>query len=196
MRNGRKLPALAGLVMLLVGTSGTVWAVEDICRTCHGNSVANIHHVGAMTCIACHSPGVVIRDCTASGCHDSFNLSNVCLSVEEESIAVAIDDAYTMNAHQVDQTEFEVSDSVMYHIDYTIFGDPGTRYKVIISIKSMGDKLTEVVRRRPGSYSTKMTNLADGGDVKRHTVTYTVKLRKGRTLLDVDTDTSQITVNP
>lgn len=196
MKNGRRLPALAGLVMLLVGTSGTVWAVEDICRTCHGNSVADIHHVGAMRCIACHSPGVVIRDCTTSGCHDPSNLSNVCLSVEDESIAIEIDDAYTMNARQVDQTEFDVSDSVMYHVDYTIFGDPGIRYKVILIIKSMGDTLREVVRSEPGSYSIKMTNLADGDDLGTHTVKYRIKLKKGRTLLDVDTDTSQIAVNP
>ena len=196
MKNGRKLPALAVLVMLWVGTSGTVGAVEDICRTCHGNSVADIHHVWATTCVACHSAGVVIRDCTTSGCHDLSNLRNVCLSAEEESAAVEIDDAYTMNAHELDQTEFEVSDSVMYRVDYTILGDPEKKYSVILTIKSMGDTLKEVARHKPGSYSTAMANLAHDGDVGPHRVRYMVKLKNNRTLLDADTDSSRITVDP
>jgi len=196
MKNSRKVPTLVGLVLLLVGTPGSVRAVEDICRTCHGNSVADIHHVWAMTCMACHSPGVVIRDCTTGGCHDLSNLSDVCLSAEEDFIAVEIDDAYTMNAEKAYQTAFDVQDVVMYHIDYTIFGDPGKRYKVILSIKSMGDTLREVVRSEPGSYSIEKTNPADGDDGGTHTVKYQMKLKKGRRLLDVDIDTSQITVNP
>jgi hypothetical protein len=41
-----------------------------------------------------------------------------------------------------------------------------------------------------------MLNLAGSGDVGTHTVDDKVKLKKGSTLLDIDKDTSQITVNP
>ena len=107
---------------------------------------------------------------------------------------VAIDDAFTMNYMQEPETEFYVWDPVMYQVDYTITGNPTTTYKTVIIIKSMGDKLKEVESHKPGSYTTIMTNLASDDDVGTHTVQYTVKLKKGG-LLDLDTDTSQITVD-
>ena len=109
---------------------------------------------------------------------------------------VVIDDAFTMNQYQDPETEFYVWDPVMYQVDFTITGTAGQTYKAVIIIKSMGDTLREVQNHLPGSYSVNMLNLAGSGDVGTHTVKYTVKLKKGRTLLDVDTDTSQITVNP
>jgi hypothetical protein len=109
--------------------------------------------------------------------------------------AVIIDDAYTMNYKRESETEFYVGNPVIYKVYYTITGNPDKRYKAIIIINSMGDKLREVKKHKPGSYTTKILNLADSDDVGTHTVTYNIKLRK-RGLLDIDTDTSQITVNP
>jgi hypothetical protein len=109
---------------------------------------------------------------------------------------VVIDDAFTMHYMMEPQAEFYVWDPVMYQVDYTITGDPGTNYKAIIVVQSMGDKLREVERHKPGSYSTLFTNLARSDDEGTHSVNYTVKLKKAKTLVDVDTDTSQITVYP
>ena len=107
---------------------------------------------------------------------------------------VVIGDAFTMNYMMEPETEFYVWDPVMYQVDYTITGDPGTTYKATIIVNSMGDKLREVEQHKPGSYSTVFTNLARSDDVGDHTVNYTVKLKKGKALVDVATDTSQITV--
>ena len=109
---------------------------------------------------------------------------------------VEIDSAYTMNYMRDSETEFYVWDPVMYHIDYTITGDAGTTYKAIIIIKSMGDKLRTTEKHKPGSYTTINANLARDDDVGTHTVNYKIKLKKGSTLQDIDTDTSQITVYP
>jgi hypothetical protein len=89
-----------------------------------------------------------------------------------------------------------VWDPVMYQVDYTIIGNASTAYKAVIIVKSMGDKLRLVEKHKPGSYSTMFTNLARSDDVGTHTVSYTVKLKNGATLVDTDTDTSQITVYP
>jgi hypothetical protein len=109
---------------------------------------------------------------------------------------VMIDDAFTMNYMMEPETEFDVWDPVMYQVDYTITGDLNTTYKAVIIIKSMGDKLREVEKHKPGSYTTIFTNLARSDDVGTHTVNYIVKLKIGATLIDKDTDTSQITVYP
>ena len=109
---------------------------------------------------------------------------------------VVIDDAFTMNYMMDPEEEFYVWDPVMYQVDYTVNGDAGTTYKAVIIIKSMGDKLREVENHKPGSYTTIFTNLARSDDVGTHTVNYIVKLKIGATLLDKDTDTSQITVYP
>ncbi len=58
---------------------------ESYCRSCHGNSVADLHHhteivLGDGLCAPCHEiipdpPGVtVIKDCTTSGCHSLNDL--------------------------------------------------------------------------------------------------------------------------
>jgi hypothetical protein len=109
---------------------------------------------------------------------------------------VVIDNAFTMNYMQDPQTEFFVWDPVMYQVDYTITGNASTTYKAVIIVKSMGDKLREVEKHKPGSYSTIFTNLARSDDEGTHTVNYIVRLKIGATLLDKDTDASEITVYP
>lgn len=107
---------------------------------------------------------------------------------------IVIDDAYTMNHMMEPATEFEAWDPVMYHVDYTITGNAGTTYIVKVIIKSMGDRIVLTEKHLPGSYTTVTTNLARDDDVGTHTVIYKVKLRKGG-LLDIDTDSSEITVS-
>jgi hypothetical protein len=78
--NSKKFLVLAGLLVLLLGSAGTAWAVEDVCRACHGVSVADMHHVEATECTSCHPGGAVTRDCTASGCHNLGDLPPYCLA--------------------------------------------------------------------------------------------------------------------
>jgi hypothetical protein len=107
---------------------------------------------------------------------------------------IVIDDAFTMNYLQEPTTEFKVWDPVMYSVEYTITGNPGRTYKVIVVIRTMGDKIRITERQRPGTHTTVTSNLARADDVDTHTVTYEVKLKKGA-LLDTDSTTSQITVS-
>ena len=112
-----------------------------------------------------------------------------------QAAEVVIDDWFTMNITQAPQDVFDVWDPVMYQVDYTITGEPGQEYKAVIIIRSMRDKLKEVEYHTPGSYTTKMLNLAGPGDVGIKTVKYRVRLKEGSLLHNFDKETSQITVN-
>ena len=112
-----------------------------------------------------------------------------------------IDDWFTMNMEQGEQTEFYVGNPVMYEVTYRIEeGIADQEYKAVIVIKSMRDILKEVEYHTfvndETIYTTRMLNLAGSGDVGAKTIRYKVKLKDGSTLLDRDRETSQITVNP
>ena len=58
---------------------------EGICRSCHGNSLADRHHLSEPAlnheCIICHELGgpqgvAVVHDCKTAGCHSSADLAN------------------------------------------------------------------------------------------------------------------------
>jgi hypothetical protein len=189
MLNSKNFLVLAGLLVLLLGTVGTAWGVEDICRYCHGTSVADTHHEGATGCTSCHPGGQLIRDCTTSGCHDLDNLPDTCL-------AIKINDAYTMNDMDEPATEFQVGDTVKYRIDYSISGDPFKKYKVVVIVNSLGDRIKLTEKHYPGdNYITVTSNWVDENDEPgTYTVKYKLKLKKAGVLLDVDKDTSEITV--
>jgi hypothetical protein len=108
---------------------------------------------------------------------------------------VVIDSAYTMNYYMVPETQFCVWDPVMYNVDYTIVGVAGQTYTAVITVKSMGDTLKTTEKHKPGSYTTIFSNLAGAADVGNKTVNYQIKLKKGATLVDTETDTSGITVS-
>jgi len=118
MVNTKKLLALAGVLVFLMGGAATAWALNAVynrpnplldyvpqergvydgeyqdnneasCRSCHGNSLADRHHlteyvVRDRTCTPCHDiipnpPGVVVyRNCVddqgSLGCHNSASL--------------------------------------------------------------------------------------------------------------------------
>jgi hypothetical protein len=121
----------------------------------------------------------------------SYPLGSLSYTFAQE---VVIDDAYTMNYRQEPQAEFSVWRPVLYNVDYTVTGNPNKTYRVVIVVRSMGDRLKAVQKQKPGSYTTILANLAGRGDVGTYTVNYTVKLKR-RGLLDVDTNTSQLSVN-
>ena len=57
------------------GNYDTVYSqlAESDCRSCHGSSVADRHHVLGLECLQCHdvhgADVMVVRDCMTSGCH-------------------------------------------------------------------------------------------------------------------------------
>jgi hypothetical protein len=93
---------------------------------------------------------------------------------------VVIDDWYTMNYRQDPETAFCVWEPVMYVVDYTITGKGYKIYKAIIVITSMGDRLREVEKHKPGTYTTVFTSLPREDDVGEDiSVEYRVKLKGG-----------------
>jgi hypothetical protein len=82
MLNSKKLVILVGMLVLLLGVVGAAWGLlEDDCRDCHGNSLADTHHGTACllefgSCTPCHPvlvdpPGTLkVLNCVYSGCHD------------------------------------------------------------------------------------------------------------------------------
>ena len=111
---------------------------------------------------------------------------------------VSIVDVYTMDMMQDPEDEFCVMRPVIYRIDYIIEGDPDTKYKAVIKVKALGDRLKTVEKHKPGSYTTKMgPNLTR----KRHlgeprTVKYKVILKEpGEVgIINRDSTTSELTV--
>lgn len=94
-------------------------------------------------------------------------------------------------------TEFQAGTPVIYVIDYDIVGDPDTKYKVLILVKSSGDTIKFTERHRPGDGIVSVTtNLVQSEDIGPQTVKYVVKLKERgvKGVLDRDSTTSEIIV--
>jgi len=157
MVNTKKLLALAGVLVFLVGAAATAWALnttynrpnplmdyvpqengvhdgeyqdhdEDSCRECHGNSLADRHHltetvVRDRLCTPCHDiipnpPGVLVyRNCVddqgSYGCHNwasilvngwhhdtDFSHSENCTACHNPNLVAQIDPARAFEQYQ------------------------------------------------------------------------------------------------
>ena len=116
---------------------------------------------------------------------------------------IEINEAYTtkytnyVDGSMTPVTEFQVGAPVMYVIDYKITGDSNKKYKVIITVKSSGDRIKFTERHRAGDDIVSVTtNLVQSDDIGPQTVKYVVKLKEKGVpgVLDQDSTTSQITV--
>ena len=116
---------------------------------------------------------------------------------------IEINEAYTtkytnyVDGSMTPVTEFQVGAPVMYVIDYKITGDSNKKYKVIITVKSSGDRIKFTERHRAGDDIVSVTtNLVQSDDIGPQTVKYVVKLKEKGVpgVLDQDSTTSEITV--
>jgi hypothetical protein len=116
---------------------------------------------------------------------------------------IVINDAYTTNymnfldGTATPVTEFQAGTPVLYVINYDIVGDPGTKYRVAIIVKSSGDKIRFTETHGPGENIVSLTtNVVRGDDVGPQTVKYVVKLKERgvKGVLDQDSATSEISV--
>ena len=105
---------------------------------------------------------------------------------EEE---IMINDAYTttymnyLDGSMTPVTEFQAGTPVMYVVDYDITGDPDKKYKVVIVVKSSGDRIKFTERHRPGDNIVSVTtNLVQSDDIGPQTVEYVVKLKERGTV--------------
>ena len=116
---------------------------------------------------------------------------------------IVINDAYTTNymnfldGTATPVTEFQAGTPVLYVINYDIVGDPGTKYRVAIIVKSCGDKIRFTEIHGPGENIISITtNIVGEDDVGAQAVDYVVKLKERgvKGLLDKAHETSEITV--
>ena len=88
-----------------------------------------------------------------------------------------------------------------FHVSFTINGDPGDRYKAILTVnaKSLGEKIIKKYPKVSDGDVITFTDfrMIDGIDrLGRHTVKFQLKLKKDRELIDKQVVTEDIFVIP
>jgi len=102
----------------------------------------------------------------------------------------------TLNANRQLQSQFSLCDSILFVIKYEITGE-NVRYRVNGIVRLFGERIVVRQTRRPGIYRMGTVLIAPGRAVPGNkTVGYKVKLIKAGGVLDTDTATSQVTIQP